>query len=41
MNIHEYPKAPPSFRIWGGGTVEPDDVNTLLFLGLIGLIETQ
>ena len=29
-DIIGYPKAPPSFRIWGGGTVEPDDVNTLL-----------
>ena len=29
-DINGYPKAPPSFRIWGGGTVDPDDVNTLL-----------
>ena len=29
-DINGYPKAPPSFRIWGGGTVEPDDVSTLL-----------
>ena len=29
-DINGYPKAPPSFRIWGGGTVEPDDVRTLL-----------
>ena len=29
-DINGYPKAPPSFRIWGGGTVEPEDVNTLL-----------
>ena len=29
-DINGYPKAPPSFRIWGGGTVEPDDILTLL-----------
>ena len=29
-DINGYPKAPPSFRIWGGGTVEPDDVKVLL-----------
>jgi len=29
-DINGYPKAPPSFRIWGGGTVEPDDVSALL-----------
>lgn len=29
-DINGYPKAPPSFRIWGGGTVEPNDVRTLL-----------
>ena len=29
-DINGYPKAPPSFRVWGGGTVEPDDVSTLL-----------
>ena len=29
-DINGYPKAPPSFRVWGGGTVEPEDVNTLL-----------
>ena len=29
-DINGYPKAPPSFRIWGGGTVEPEDVNKLL-----------
>ena len=29
-DINGYPKAPPSFRIWGGGTVEPEDINTLL-----------
>ena len=29
-DINGYPKAPPSFRIWGGATVEPDDVSALL-----------
>ncbi len=29
-DINGYPKAPPSFRIWGGGTVEPDDIKNLL-----------
>ena len=29
-DINGYPKAPPSFRVWGGGTVEPEDINTLL-----------
>ena len=29
-DINGYPKAPPSFRIWGGGTVEPKDINALL-----------
>ena len=29
-DLNGYPKAPPSFRIWGGGTVEPEDVKTLL-----------
>jgi len=29
-DINGYPKAPPSFRVWGGGTVEPEDVNALL-----------
>ena len=29
-DINGYPKAPPSFRVWGGGTVEPDDINKLL-----------
>ena len=29
-DINGYPKAPPSFRVWGGSTVEPEDVNTLL-----------
>ena len=30
FDINGYPKAPPSFRIWGGGTVEPEDIKTLL-----------
>ena len=25
-DINGYPKAPPSFRIWGGGTVEPNNI---------------
>ena len=29
-DINGYPKAPPSFRIWGGSTVEPEDIMTLL-----------
>ena len=29
-DINGYPKAPPSFRVWGGGTVEPSDVQKLL-----------
>ena len=29
-DINGYPKAPPSFRIWGGGTVNPEDINILL-----------
>ena len=29
-DINGYPKAPPSFRVWGGGTVESNDVSTLL-----------
>ena len=29
-DITGYPKAPPSFRVWGGGTVEPRDVRKLL-----------
>ena len=29
-DINGYPKAPPSFRIWGGGTVEPEDISILL-----------
>ena len=27
---NDIPKAPPSFRVWGGGTVEPRDVQKLL-----------
>ena len=29
-DINGYPKAPPSFRVWGGGTVDPEDINILL-----------
>ena len=29
-DINGYPKAPPSFRIWGGATVESDNVRKLL-----------
>jgi len=29
-DINGYPKAPPSFRVWGGGTVEPRNVEKLL-----------
>ena len=29
-DITGYPKAPPSFRVWGGGTVDPEDINILL-----------
>ena len=29
-DINGYPKAPPSFRIWGGATVEPKDIKKLL-----------
>ena len=29
-DINGYPKAPPSFRVWGGGTVEPDNIKNLL-----------
>jgi phosphoserine aminotransferase len=29
-DINGYPKAPPSFRVWGGGTVDPEDINKLL-----------
>ena len=29
-DINGYPKAPPSFRVWGGGTVESSDVSSLL-----------
>jgi len=30
QDINGYPKAPPSFRVWCGGTVESTDVHTLL-----------
>ena len=30
FDINGYPKAPPSFRIWGGGTVEPENIKKLL-----------
>ena len=30
QDINGYPKAPPSFRVWGGGTVESTDVRALL-----------
>ena len=29
-DINGYPKAPPSFRVWGGGTVESSDIRALL-----------
>ena len=29
-DINGYPKAPPSFRIWGGGTVDPDNIKKLI-----------
>ena len=29
-DINGYPKAPPSFRVWGGGTVDPEDIYILL-----------
>ena len=29
-DINGYPKAPPSFRVWGGATVEPDNIRRLL-----------
>ena len=29
-DINGYPKAPPSFRIWAGGTVYPEDIKILL-----------
>jgi len=30
FDINGYPKAPPSFRVWGGGTVSPTDILKLL-----------
>jgi phosphoserine aminotransferase len=30
FDINGYAKAPPSFRVWGGGTVEPDNIKKLL-----------
>jgi len=29
-DINGYPKAPPSFRVWAGGTVEPKNIQMLL-----------
>ena len=29
-DINGYAKAPPSFRVWGGGTVEPNNIKLLL-----------
>ena len=29
-DVNGYPKAPPSFRIWGGATVDPEDIKKLL-----------
>ena len=29
-DINGYPKEPPSFRVWGGGTVESSDIRALL-----------
>ena len=29
-DINGVTNAPPSFRVWGGGTVEPEDINKLL-----------
>ena len=30
LDCNGYPKAPPSFRIWAGGTVETSDVELVL-----------
>ena len=30
FDINSYAKAPPSFRVWGGSTVEPDNIKKLL-----------
>ena len=30
LKLDQLPKAPPSFRIWGGGTVKPEDIYALL-----------
>ena len=29
-DVSGYAKAPPSFRVWGGGTIEPNDIKKLL-----------
>ena len=29
-DINGYAKAPPSFRVWAGGTVEPSNIELLL-----------
>lgn len=30
FDINGYPKAPPSFRVWGGATVDPENIKKLL-----------